>query len=167
MIILKVLGKSHIIGWYKQRLRMHSWSHICLSIDGTSGHVASAIDGQHMRNFTVEELRTAEGINLDKRLVLRVTWSEERVYQSESSVGNVHAYDLILPQLVRDDASTSGIFPEDAVLAWNPSDWTTTGAVTIHFSDLPNWKIGELKPFSEVDSWENCARLCPRVLKGG
>ena len=75
MIILKVLGKSHIIGWYKQRLRMHSWSHVCLSIDGTSGHVASAIDGQHMRNFTVEELRTAAGINLDKRLVLGVTWS--------------------------------------------------------------------------------------------
>ena len=167
MIILKVQGKSYIMGWYKQRLTMHSWSHVCLSIDGTSGHVASAVDGQPMRNFTIQDLRTAEGIDLDKRLVLGITWTGDSVYQSESSVGNVHAYDTILTQSVREDASTSGVFPENAVLAWNPSDWIRTGGVTIRFSELPNWRIGELMTFSEVDSWENCARLCPRLLKGG
>ena len=167
---LKVMGKSYLLGSQKGRLKIHAWSNICASIDGISGHLAAVVDGHSLETLSINELKTREGINLINRLVLGITWIDsDRVYQSESWVGNVHAYDSILPLSMLEEATEFGDFPESAALAWNPgSDWIKTGDVFTRSSDLIQ-SIGnkEFLVFSEVDSWESCAKLCPKVSKGG
>ena len=166
---LKVMGNSYVLGSQKGKLKIHAWSNICTTIDGISGHLGAVVDGYSLENISINDLKTTEVINLINRLVLGVTWIDrDRVYQSESQVGNVHAYDTILPLSKLEEATESGDFPESAALAWNPgSDWTKTGEVSIRSSDIQSAKNKEFLVFSEVDSWESCAKLCPRVAKGG
>ena len=166
-ILLKVMGKEYILGSQRGTLKIHAWSNICIGIDGISGHLKGVVDGYTMENLFLDELKSTEGINLANRLVLGVTWIERaRVYQSESLVGNVQAYDTILSQASMKKATEAGNFPKDALFPWNLLDWSRTGDVTNHSSDVQNTKKEHLV-FSEIDSWESCASLCPKVTRGG
>lgn len=104
---MKVMGKSYVLGSQKERLKIHAWSNICISIDGISGHLKAVVDGYSLESLSLNELKTREGINLANRLVLGVTWIDrDRVYQSESL-----AYHAILSQSRMEEATELEVLP--------------------------------------------------------
>ena len=138
---------------YLTTIRIHDWSHACVSINSTNGSLVAFIDGQQMHDGSVEEMKEENKIKLNSRIILGLTWlGVNQYFQSEGSVGNVNVYDKILSPMSMKKITQTGLFPSDPTIGWDTSHWTTHGNVTIRISETKRAEQSRIHVFSKVRS---------------
>ena len=159
-------GTTYVLPGSGNCVKMHAWNHVCLSIDLNSGWMAALVNGEVVHNESMEELRGQEDVgNFRDNLLLGLTWKGgSSIQQSEGGVGGLQLYNEVLSLEAMKEATSSGVFPKNPLLSWDPSYWTIHGSVTL-MEDKQEKE--ELTLFPKVKSLDSCVQLCSKVQRGG
>ena len=155
-------------------LRPWAWSYLCMGVDLVNRTVSLAMNKLKMSKITLND---PEFIQVKpKTLIGRLSFGDwlypkSRVYQSESSITNVHVYSRLLreEEMVQFTSHEACAQSGDYLL-WNEMKFQLHGDAKIEelrenvCGEQNNY--GNIYLFQELFSWPSCMHFCQKIDQG-